>query len=389
MSRGKVVLLGMMSKMPVAGVVWQAMHYLEGFERLGFEAHYVEAHARTPGSFVTRDDADGSNGAARFIRETLDRFGFPMGRWAFQALHSDGRVLGLTDSQLERLYLEAALIVNLHGGTEPRPEHYRTGRLVYIETDPVLLQLELLGNNRATLDFLEPHSAFFTFAENLGRDDCLLPIAGPFEFVSTRQPVVLDHWTIANGSPRDVFTTIGNWMQPWRDVQYRGETYGWSKRDEFMKLLDLPARSRVALELALSSLPRADRATLESHGWCVVDAAPVSHDPIVYRDYICASRGEFTVAKDQNVRLRTGWFSDRSATYLAAGRPVVTQDTGFSSALPTGEGLFAFNGVVDAVAAIDSVLRDYPAHSAKALQIANDFFAAEVVLGELTQTLGL
>src|SRR5439155_25261722 len=175
------------------GVVWQTLHYLVGLERLGYEAYYVEAHGITPTQFIGHAGEDGAAGAAAFIDRVLRRFDLG-DRWAFQALHADGRCYGMTAAQLGKLYAEAALLINLHGGTEPRPEHALTGRLVYLETDPVELQLELAEGRQSTIRFLEPHCAFFTFGENYGRPDCLLPVSPRFRFLPTRQPVVLDFW---------------------------------------------------------------------------------------------------------------------------------------------------------------------------------------------------
>ena len=390
MHRDKIVVLGMMTKMPVAGVVWQTVHYLVGLERLGYDVYYVEAHARTPSMFMEREQDDGSGRAAAFIDRVARRFGFA-GRWAYHALHDDGRCYGMSESALRRLYESAALIINLHGGTMPLPEHYATGRLVYLETDPVLLQIELHENNPETIAFLEPHCAFFTFGENYGSDDCGLPVSEGFEFKPTRQPVVMDFWEgAAKGKPKGAFTTIGNWQQPWREAVFRGQVYHWSKHYEFLKVIDLPRRvPGQPFELALSSYGEADRTLLESNGWRVRHAMGFSTDLDAYRDYVAGSRGEFTVAKDQNVRLRSGWFSDRSATYLASGRPVVTQDTGFGNVLPTGEGLFAFSTVEDAAEAVERINSDYGRHSRAASAVARECFGHDVVLGRLLREVGL
>ncbi len=178
-SRPKIVLLGMMTKMPVAGVVWQNLHYLLGFERLGCEVYYVETHARTPSMLMSSERDDSSALAAEFISAIMRRFGLS-DRWAFRALHDDGHCFGMSELQLDRLYGEAELLINLHGGTQPLPELAATGRLVYLETDPVQLQLELRHGVQETLDFLEPHCAFFTFAENWGKPDCRAAVPGPF-----------------------------------------------------------------------------------------------------------------------------------------------------------------------------------------------------------------
>jgi GT2 family glycosyltransferase len=388
MGRPQIVVLGMMTKIPVAGVVWQTLHYLIGFERMGYETYYVEAHARTPSMLMERPDDDGSARAAALISRVLEPFGFGK-RWAYHALHADGRCYGLGDAELSALYRSASLIINLHGGTEPRAEHTATDRLVYLETDPVEVQVQLASGRRETIDYLRPHCAYFTFGENYGRPGCLLPINDQFAFQPTRQPVVLDFWRQAPQASRDRFTTIGNWKQLWRDVRLDGETYGWSKHLEFFKFLDLPARTGAQFELALAGCDGAERQRLEEHGWAVREALPLSTDTDVYRDYIRQSRGEFTVAKDQNVRLHTGWFSDRSATYLAAGRPVITQDTGFGDVLPAGEGLFAFSTLDDAVAALEAIAADYPRQSRAAAEIAREYFDAERVLGSLLERVGM
>jgi GT2 family glycosyltransferase len=387
-SRPKVVVLGMMTKMPVAGVVWQNLHYLLGFERLGCEAYYVETHARTPSMLMRHEDDDSSALAAEFIATVMRRFSLA-DRWAFHALHDDGRCFGMSELELRRLYGSADVLINLHGGTEPLPELAATGRLVYLETDPVQLQLELEHGRQETIDFLEPHSAFFTFAENSRNPDCRLPRDERFHFHPTRQPVMLDLWPDRSAQPADVFTTIGNWRQAWRDVTFEGKTYTWSKHQEFLKYLDLPRRSGESFELALSSAEPQDRAMLVERGWRVRDGLEVSTSIDRYRDYIGASRGEFTVAKEQNVSLRTGWFSDRSATYLASGRPVITQETGFSNVLPTGEGLFGFGTLDEALAATEEIAGDYARHAGAARRIAQEHFSHEAVLRPMLEELGI
>ena len=385
--RPKIVVLGMMSKIPVAGVIWQTLHYLLGFERLGLDVYYVEAHARTPSMLMTSEDDDSSALAADFIGRLLARYGLG-DKWAFQALHADTRCYGLSEAALGALYRHAAIIINLHGGTLPLPEHVAGGRLVYLETDPVQPQIELFEQLHDTIDFLDQHVAHFTFAENYGEPACTLPVSDRYEFLPTRQPVVLDWWERGATPPPDGrFTTIANWSQPWRNVTYDGRVYGWTKDAEFRRLADLPAATSVGLELALANCDDEDRADLVDHGWRVRGAGELSDDIDRYRRYIQGSRGEFSVAKEQNVAFRTGWFSDRSATYLAAGRPVIMQDTGFGEVLPTGRGLLAFSSLDGAAAMLEEVQADYDRHAAGAREVARSHFSHEVVLGALLAAL--
>ncbi|UGS35715.1 glycosyltransferase [Capillimicrobium parvum] len=383
-SSRRIVLLGMMAKTPVPGVIWQTMHYLLGLQRLGFDVHYVEAHGRTPAMLMPDPGADGPARAAALIEELMVRFGLA-GRWAYQ---HDGRVYGASDTQLRSLFSQAELVINLHGGTPPRPEHSAGGPLVYLETDPVETQVRLHDGDQALRDLLGAHDALFTFAENLGRPGCPLPVTAGFAFHPTRQPVVLEHWAGRGAAAPERFTTVGNWRQAWRAVEYRGERYTWTKDEQWRRFLELPRRTDQPIELALSGMQPHHAEALRARGFHVRDALAFGTDTDAYRDYVAGSRAEFTVAKDQNIRLRTGWFSDRGATYLAAGRPVVTQDTGFGDVLPVGEGLFAVGDPDGAVAAIEAINGDYARHRRAASEIAREHFSAERVLGDLLSHCG-
>jgi hypothetical protein len=387
-SKHRVIVLGAMSKMPVAGIVFITLQYLIGLKRLGFDVYYVEAHARTPSMFVKDEHDDGSALAAAFIADTMRRFDLGDDHWAFHALHDDGQCHGLSEEALHRLYRDAALILNLHGGTVPRPEHYRTGRLVYIGTDPVEHEVDVYNGVQETIEYLEPHCAFFTWGENHGNADCGVPTSDRFEFIPTRQPIVMDLWESFHRGSADTCTTIANWRQPWRTVTLNGEVYHWSKHLEFLKFIDLPHRCDQSFELALSSLEEDDRRLLHANGWKLRESLGFTTDVDAYREYIGQSRGEFTVAKDQNVRLRSGWFSDRSASYLACGRPVVTQETGFSNILPTGEGLFGFSTMEEIEEAIARINGDYERHCAAASRIARECFDYRVVLPAMLDHLG-
>lgn len=388
LSKPKIVVLGMMTRMPVAGVIWQTIQYLIGFQRLGYDVYYVEAHACTPTTFIERAEDDGSLQAAEFLAKVMRRFDLG-DRWAYQALHADGRCHGMSELKLCELYRSAALIINLHGGTIPLPEHYASGRLVFLETDPVELQMELHENRQSAIDFLEPHFAFFSFGENFGKTDCRVPMSDRFHFHPTRQPIVDDFWRFSDCVAGEAWTTIGNWRQPHRRVQYNGEVYHWSKHFEFLKFLDLPRRSEQTFELALGRYEESDRQMLEAQGWRVRTAGGLSADIDLYRRYLAQSKGEFTVAKDQNIRLRSGWFSDRSAAYLAAGRPVITQETGFSNHLPTGRGLFAFSTMDDILTALDAINSDYAGHCRSAGDLACEYFCYNMVLGQIIDIVGL
>jgi hypothetical protein len=385
--RPAIVLLGLLTKMPVAGAMWQTLHYLVGLERLGYEVYYVETPKGTPREFMEHPGDDGAIRAAAFLDGLLGRFGFA-DRWAYHSFYPRERIFGMDRRRLETLYRDADLVVNLHGGTVPLPEHVRTGRLVYLETDPVRLELGLHDGDEEQIRVAEAHRSFSTWGLNYGSPDCRLPLPAEIEFHRAPPPILLDMWTPRRVQQGDVFTTIATWRQ-WLDLTFEGESYSWSKHVEFLKFVDLPTRTGQRFELALGWCDDDDLRRLQLAGWGTRPAEEISSDLDTYRRYIGGSRGEFTVAKDQNVRFRTGWFSERSAAYLAAGKPVITQDTGFGSYLPTGEGLFAFSTMEEILSAVDAINSDYRQHSRAASALAREFLDAAVVLPGLLAHFGV
>jgi hypothetical protein len=390
--RRRIVLLGAMAQIPVAGVAWQVLHYLEGFRRLGHDVVYVEDTGTWP--YDPEADAFGDDAAPAVMRlqRLMEQAGFG-GRWAYVDVARDDEVSGMTREALDEAVAAADVLVNLSGATVLKQAHLAVPVRIYLETDPVTPQLEIASGKQWTIDFLAEHTHHFSFGERLGLRGCGVPVER-FAYVPTRQPVVLDWWPPPAGFPAPPpgplrFTTVSNWDQPQKDIEFRGETYTWSKSAEFLKLLDVPARAGVAIELALA-LDDGDKiGLLERSGFAVIRARTLSRDPIAYRDFITASGAEFTAAKDQNVRLCSGWFSDRTASYLATGRPAVVQDTGFDVALPVGEGLLAFRTPDEAVDAVQRVAGDYECHSRAARAIAEEHFRAETVLARLLEQAGV
>jgi hypothetical protein len=259
---------------------------------------------------------------------------------------------------------------------------------VYVQTDPVTAELQLAGGDEKTRKAYADHHAIVTYGENYGAADCGVPLNG-LTFQPTRQPVDLDLWPMAYDPDARFFTTIGNYRQSGSDVEYEGTVYRWSKHHEWEKFITLPGRTDQPFELAVKAESR-DRTELQSFGWKVVPPVQMSLDIFgEYPKYFRRSRAEFTVAKDQNVRLRSGWFSERDACYLATGKPVVAQDTGFTNVLPTGEGLFGFTTTDEALAAIEAINGDYRRHCLAARRIAEEYFEARGVAARFLADVGL
>ncbi len=382
----RLVVLGTLASNPYAGMAWMHMQIAGGLKRLGHDVYYFETTSTWPYDPVRQEKVRESDFSVKYLARIAREFGFE-DRWAYRRSYSDKEWFGLSRSAAENLLAEADAVLNVSGATRLREEGLKFRRNVYYGTDPVYYELSTANGEDQWL--IDEHDDFVTYGENIGSPICPIPPL-PRLKARTRQPVLLDLWK-NEMLPRDCFTTVGNWKQNGFDVVYKGEPYFWSKHHEFLKFIDVPSHVKTPIELALSlpSVPDSDMTSLKSSGWRIADALSLTTDPWTYRDYVLSSKGEFTVAKDQNVRLRSGWFSERSACYLAAGRPVITQDTGFGQVLPTGEGLFAFTKLDDIVAAFDAVRSNYQRHRKAALSIAEEHFRAEKVLAKLLSDLGL
>lgn len=384
----RVIVAGFLARFPLGGYVWEALHYLVGFRRLGCEvafyedtAHYAEAYDPVAGQMESRY----AYGVSR-LDGILGGFGFA-GRWVFWDAGRN-RYHGLGESETEALFARADLFVNL-GGVNRIGRRRRPPVAVYVDIDPAFTQITLDAGDRLLREVLAEHDLHYTFGENVGTARSPLPTGG-FRWRPTRPVVVPDLWASAALPADGPFTTIGKWDSPHRDLVFRGQRYGWRKSREWMKFVELPLRTGERFEVAMdvASVP-GDVERLTAGGWSIRDPLAVSIDHELYRRYVQHSKGEFSAAKDMNVRLRSGWFSDRSVCYLAAGRPAILEDTGFSDVLPCGRGLFAVRDLAQAEAAVDAVRSDYAAHARGAVEVARDCFAPEVVLRAMLADAGL
>jgi hypothetical protein len=386
--KGTVVVWGLLANSPFGGMTWQVLHHLEGFRRLGFDVWYVEDNDTPwmrPGDLILADDpAPNAAWTARILE------GIGLGdRWILRVPQTED-TLGHPRERLSRLYCEADAVFNLCGAHWLLDRHDAIETLVLLETDPVSLQVYLAEGEPLLAEQVARYAHLFTYGQNIGRPGCPVP-TGPLEWIATRPPVVVDWWADGPPAANRALTTVGTWGRhdlAGKDVSYNGETYRWRKDLAFAPYVDLPRRARLPLEMTLARLDPADERRLRDHGWRVRPAAAVT-DPDAYRKYVRRSLGEFTVVKEQYSRTRSGWFSDRSACYLAAGRPVVTESTGVEDYLPAGEGLLTFTDADRAVAAIEAVASDPDAHAAAALEIAHEYFAAERVLRAVAERVGL
>jgi hypothetical protein len=375
----RVVVTGQTAQYPLGGVTWFYMHYVVGLARLGHDVYYIEDSGQWP----YNPEADGLLESCDFnvayLDEVMTRFGL-RDRWAYR-FPWESQWFGLSEERRREVVATADLLVNVSGTLE-RPWEYRgAGKLVYVDTDPVFTQLKLA---RGQVDFrkrVDAHDVHFSYGECLNGG---IPDTG-HRWLPTRPPVVLSEWR-TDAETRDVFTTVMNWTSH-NSVEFEGVSYG-QKNEEFQAYLDLPQHVEPArLELALGSGKNEHPPTdlLTRKGWRLVRPADVCSDLDAFRTYTETSKAEWGVAKNGYVRGQSGWFSERSARYLAAGRPVVVQDTGFSQVLPVGEGILPFLTPAEAVAGIRAVERDYDRHSRAARALAEEWFDSDAVLGRLVE----
>ena len=382
--------MGFMGGMPIAGVIWQHVHYIVGLQRLGHDVYYIEDSARLPYNPETFEVNDEVDYPGKILEKLAREFDFK-NRWAFCARYLKERpTTGLELKKIRQLYRDADAILNICGTQEFNDDLLQNARIIYVESDPAVEQIRIDKGLRSTIDYLKRHHALFTFGENVPARSFPVPKHG-FKWNATRQPVVTDLWN-TNRTPKRaaVFTSIANWSTSGlKDITWRGKKYLWSKSREFLRFVGAPKKSGETFELATNIQDDQTRKKFLNNGWRFTSPLQMSVDYWLYRDYIQRSKGEFTVAKDQYVRLNTGWFSDRSACYLAAGRPVITQETGFTKNYGGDEGLLAFRALGEIAEAVKMINADYKKHSDAARRIAREVFEAESVLKSLLDRAGI
>jgi hypothetical protein len=386
----------------LGGVAWGVLNWIVGLRDLGHDVYYVEDSGEWPYNLTggpAQEDwvANDCTPNVEHLATVLARYGMRE-KWAYRFPITE-RWYGMGDRAREEVLSSADLLLNVSGTLEEPARYRRIPRLVYIDTDPVFTQIGVLRTDSDGLlrKRVDAHDVHFTFGE---RVDVLRPVTG-HRWRPIHTPIPLGEWRTEE-PPRDVYTTVMNWTS-YEPLVWEGRTYG-QKDAEFVKFLDLPARVAPAeLEVALPGLhhrkwltrdaelepaiaarvlehAEAPADLLSSFGWSVVDALAIGSDIDSYRSYIQRSKAEWSVAKSGYVRGAAGWFSNRSAGYLAAGRPVVVQDTGFAPLLPVGEGILTFATLDEAVDCIRRVEADYGRHARAARAIADEYFDAAKVL---------
>lgn len=393
-SQLRIVTTGLAATYPMGGVFWDYLQYALGFAQLGHDVLYLEDSGKwcydpAQQTFVE----SGANNAEWFAREIPKLDASLSERWFFR--DARGQCWGRSWEQVVEFCRSADLFVHISASCEMRDEYYAARRCAFIDSDPMFTQASIpdyvAGKLDSALDrkrvaTMLAHDVHFTFGENIGAPECRIPRT-LFDWLPTRQPLVTRCFTgpaleIPIAARRPTLTTIMSWEPAEKGPTVEGITYA-SKNREMLRFIDLPAMSKLPLEIAISG--KAPRELLRAHGWRLIEASEVSRDPWSYRDYLAHSFGEWSVAKNAYVESRSGWFSCRSACYMALGVPVIVQDTGFGCAIPTGEGVFSFSNLDEARSAISCVADAPERHARIAREIAREYFDSDRVLTSLIE----
>jgi hypothetical protein len=371
-----IVVAGALANKPRnGGEAWVRMSWVEGFRRLGFDVVFIEQveRGRTPASAVD------------YFKRTVAEFGL---RGAAALLDgTDAAVTGLSPHDTRERVGEAVALVNISGNIALPSLLAAARRRVYVDIDPGFTQIWSVQGSRAAR--LAGHDVYFTVGENIGAPGCSIPTLG-IDWRPLPPPVVLDRWPVVAAQPSAPLTTVTTWRNPFGPLEHDGVRFA-TKHHEWRRVVELPARVPQPLELALEIHPgdRADREALLRHGWRVRDAADVAGDAEAFQRYVQGSAGEFSVANGVYVQTGSGWFSDRSVRYLASGKPVLLQDTGFSRRYPVGDGLLSFRTLGEAVRGALRIARDPEGHARAARALAEDRFDSDRVLGRLVEDVGI
>jgi hypothetical protein len=389
--RLRIVVTGLVATFPLGGVFWDYLQYVLGFMQLGHDVMYIEDTGKwcydpEIQSFVE----SGARNAAYLSRELSRLSSHLKDRWFFR--DATGATWGESWQRVVEFCRSADLFVHISGSCNMREEYFAAARVAFIDSDPLYTQAiipDYLAGRIFDQDLLYrmqmllKHDLFFTFAENISNPDCRIP-RELFDWIPTRQPIVTDQFDkpefqVPLSARRRMLTTVMSWEPREQGPVLDGVTFTGKSR-EFLRFIDLPRQAALPFEIAISGRP--PREILQAAGWNLIDAYQVSRDPWRYRDFLANSFGEWSVAKNAYVQSRSGWFSCRTACYLALGVPSIVQDTGFACALPTG-GILTFSTLDEARGAIESLVADPQRHAEAARGIVHEYFDSTKVLNRL------
>lgn len=365
------------------GHAWVFLQYLLGFRQLGWDVLFLDA-------LPAESCVDEGGQRCDFVRSQNLRFFLDVmhhfGLETSFSLTCAGDVIGVRPVQVLERVRQSVFLLNVMGFMTDPAILAAAPRRIFLDIDPGFGQMwRTLG----LADIFAGHDDFVTVGLNVGAADCVVPTCG-LSWITTPPPVVLEYWPASTGVSGNAFTSVVSWRGPFGPIEYQGRTYG-LRVHEFRKFMSLPSRTGRLFEIAvdIDASDSRDIAYMDEHGWVRLDPRAVAGDVESYRRYIAGSRAELMIAKNLYVDTRGGWFSDRSACYLASGRPVLAQDTGFQNSFPTGQGLLSFSTLEQAAAGVVEIDENYPRHCRAARELAEAYFDSDKVLTRLLSRLGI
>lgn len=385
----RIIVCGYIGLFPAAGAVWDYIQYPLGLKAMGHDVYYIEDTGNWP-QYLPEDAKQDGSYNIEFLRRVMNDFGM-QDRWAYLDPVS-GEWAGMSENHVSQLRRDADLMISISCSAAVDESWLSIPVRAVIDSDPMFTQIQAMENTGFTRgsgslrEILGAYTHHFTFGERIGAADCRIPAAG-FDWIPTRQPIVLDFWTPTETETRAPFTTVMNWSAG-RPLVHDGEEWG-QKDQQFEQLMVLPEHfPSTRFSIVVNAGPDFPRERLEASGWNILSPGEAVPDWQSYRDFIGHSAGEVSVAKHAYVKGRTGWFSCRTACYLAMGRPALVEDTGWSHVIPSGRGLLGFTDEREAVENMRELITDHRLHCGHARGIAVEFFDSGQVLGALLDQCG-
>ncbi len=388
MKKLRIVVGGYLGYMQVGGISWDFVQYPLGLFEMGHDVFYIEDTMLYPTFQADKSKWDDATSTVEHLASIMKYFGME-DRWAYRD-EASKKCFGMTETQVKEICKTADIFINVSQSTYFKEEYLKIPVRILIDTDPMFTQIQyatdssFLSRGSEETNQLTHHNYFFTFGENILADDCLIPGCG-LQWIPTRQPICIEYWKKSPPPPIDesAFTTVMTWQIGKKLIFQEKE---WGQKDlEFPKIMAVPAKFpdlnfSVVMNYSNISEDQFPKAEILKNQWQLKDSAYIGKDWLKYQKLIEDSLGEFSIAKETYVKSNSGWFSCRSACYMASGRPVIVQDTGWSKYYPTGKGLFSFKNEEEAVEALRKVKEDLPLHSEVARSIAEDYFDSNKVL---------
>src|SRR6266545_898942 len=332
------VVIGGIGKLPLAGLSLYYLHYIVGLQALGYDVHYVERQNTPDDCYDPRLGAMTSDPdyALHYLETVLPSFGITRQRFSFV---DRGDVCHGSGWKSLHTALDRADFVLTVADPTWFPELERCGRRAFVDGDPLFTQVAMATGEGSRAVAPTHYDVLFTYGVRIGKPDCALPSAGR-TWLPTRPVVATKLWKATPTVGALPVSVLMHWAAG-SDVTYAGQVYGHKDR-EFERFIDLPQRTPQALVLAVGGR-KAPRDRVRAHGWTLVDPLVATRTIKAYQAFVSASKADLGIAKHAYVASRCGWFSDRSTCFLAAGRPVLHQDTACGDWLPTGEGVLLFS----------------------------------------------